>query len=78
MRCRCKLFFVFLCMLICIGLSAEQNLRKHVIGHWPGGLGVCLHSILNQLNYCEHINQIPVMFLGEGSLYYTPKGFKSI
>lgn len=55
-------------------IFAEQDKEKYVIGHFAGGLGVTLHSVLKHLEYCEHANKIPVVYWGPDSLYYTPEG----
>lgn len=39
------------------------------------GLGSCLHSVLNELAFCEQNNYIPVMNWGQESLYYKTGGF---
>lgn len=49
--------------------------KKYVIGSWPGGMGVCLHSVLNQLHLCELHHYTPVVYWGSNSLYRNAKGF---
>ncbi len=56
-------------------LLADQYGEKYVIGHWSGGMGVCLHSLFNHLTYCEATGKTPVIFWGADSLYWTSKGF---
>jgi tetratricopeptide (TPR) repeat protein len=48
---------------------------KYVIGPWPGGLGVCLHNVLNHLVFCEKQKRTPAIFWGSDSLYYDSRGF---
>jgi hypothetical protein len=47
---------------------------KYVIGFWPGGMGICLTSVLNHLSYCEKCNLIPVVYWYKG-LYHNSGGF---
>lgn len=60
---------------MCVNVSSAEQMQKYVIGHWSGGLGVCFHSVLNHICYCEHTQQTPVVYWGSDSLYYTPEGF---
>ncbi len=67
-------FLFFLYVLSCSDGFAQQNPQKYVIGHWSGGLGICLTSVLNHLFHCEQTQQIPVVFWGKNSPYYTSEG----
>lgn len=53
----------------------KKETQKYVIGSWPGGLGVCLHSVLNHLARCEKEDLTPVIHWGAKSLYHKPEGF---
>jgi hypothetical protein len=65
-----KFYGIFL--FLCLSISAS----KHVIGSWtPGGMGICLHSVLGHLRHCEVNNKIPVVYWGSESAYYNPGGF---
>lgn len=70
--------------LIAIASAQESFLRKnshkkerlkYVIGPWQGGMAMCLHSVLNQLLYCEKNNRIPVVYWNSDSFYFDTRGF---
>ncbi len=56
-------------------INLKRNSNKYVIGPWPGGLGVNIHSVLNHLVHCELNNKIPVVYWGSNSFYYNSTGF---
>src|SRR5205085_2945730 len=64
-----KIFFVLL-----TSLFLKTTSPKYVIGHWPGGMGICLTSTLNHLLYCDRKNITPVIYWNK-SLYHNSNGF---
>ena len=61
--------------LIVPGFAHAQEPQKHVIGCWPHGLFSSFCGVLNQIEWCEQHNKIPVVTWGKGSLYYLKGGF---
>jgi hypothetical protein len=55
-------------------LGLQLNSSKYVIGHWSGGLGICITSALNHLLSCEQRGLTPVVRWYK-TYYYNPNGF---
>lgn len=56
--------------------SNQQRSGKYVIGYWPGGMGICITSVLNHLSYCDYYGLTPVVHWA-GGLYNNPHGFNN-
>ena len=69
MRFTKKFILLFLMSMYQSGVA-----HKYVIGHWSGGMGICLSSVLNHLLYCEKENLTPVVYWYK-SLYWNEHGF---
>lgn len=69
-----KLIKIYLMRFFLLLTFTSLQASKYVIGHWSGGMGICLTSTLNHLLYCEHSNLTPVVYWYK-SLYHEPSGF---
>lgn len=67
-----KKIFIFWLLTSIATISSAPS--KYVIGHWHGGMGICITSVLNHLLYCEYHHYNPVIYWYR-SFYRDPKGF---
>src|SRR5471030_1087190 len=67
------LFFTLFLILNSNQLTGDEK-QKYVLGGWAGGMGANFHWILQNLQYCEVRNYIPVIYWGKNSYYYDING----
>lgn len=71
-----KSHYSFKNVFLAIVQKITTDPNKYVIGTQKrGGMGSCLHVLLNHLYYCEKKGLKPVVFWDKTSLYYKKEGF---
>ncbi|MCL4361428.1 hypothetical protein M1446_03670 [Candidatus Dependentiae bacterium] len=61
-------------LLLLIFISAKCEDNKFVIGTWPHGFFSSFFAVLNNLDWCDKNNKIPVV-VWDGGYYFVPEKF---